>query len=518
MRTSISSESPARSFTPSMSSESSATRSSSARAKITQRRLSSSCSLRVTTSPENSPSRTRTTLRLSFRTTSLPLRIAPGSMSGCRLTRILRPLEKTSTVPSSLMPEERAVGRRRLGELLDLLAQGGQLLLGLLQGEGQLLVLRGGLGQLALRLEEPLLEGLDPARGSPAAGGGARGSRPRRRPARRAALRPGQRLRRELRSRMVTLALAPAHSAGIARARDRCTGSAGPDEYAGGDREARLTVRGTPHYGPRGPSGGCDKGERQVHEGLDRPGSLHGRRAVRGDRARRLHPPRRRPGLREGRRRRQERPRAARPGWRPSRPTSRTPSSRPPRSAPASASSSSATSGLTSAPPSSPATPRRRSPRHRGRMRIVPLPLESSGCAPRSRRRVAPPAVDRHAVLPHAEVEPSPTTGTPACRRRARPRVGVLARTMRGAGRRAGAAPARWPRCTPRRPRPRQPSSRRAVVRNPVCPTMRWSGRTERASTCHVRRMISCVSDRPKGAPASSSAWRSSAVWLIVGR
>jgi hypothetical protein len=49
--------------------------------------------------------------------------------------------------------EERAVGGRRLGELLDLLAQGRQLLLGLLQGEGQLLVLGGGLGQLALRLQ-----------------------------------------------------------------------------------------------------------------------------------------------------------------------------------------------------------------------------------------------------------------------------------------------------------------------------------------------------------------------------
>ena len=60
--------------------------------------------------------------------------------------------------------EERAVGRRGLGELLDLFAQGGQLLLRLLQGEGQLLVLRGGLGQLPLRLEQALLEGLDTPR------------------------------------------------------------------------------------------------------------------------------------------------------------------------------------------------------------------------------------------------------------------------------------------------------------------------------------------------------------------
>ena len=61
-------------------------------------------------------------------------------------------------------PEEGAVGGRGLGELLDLLAQRGQLLLGLLEGEGQLLVLRGGLGQLALGLEQALLEGLHPAR------------------------------------------------------------------------------------------------------------------------------------------------------------------------------------------------------------------------------------------------------------------------------------------------------------------------------------------------------------------
>ena len=37
------------------------------------------------------------------------------------------------------------------------------MLLGLLQGEGQLLVLRGGVGQLALALEEALFESLYPA-------------------------------------------------------------------------------------------------------------------------------------------------------------------------------------------------------------------------------------------------------------------------------------------------------------------------------------------------------------------
>ena len=47
--------------------------------------------------------------------------------------------------------------------------------------------------------------------------------------------------------------------------------------------------------------------------------------------------------------------------------------------------------------------------------------------------------------------------------------------------------------------------------------TMRWSGRTERASMCQVRRSISAVSARPNG-PRASSAARSCAVWLMVGR
>ena len=59
--------------------------------------------------------------------------------------------------------QEGPVGARRLGELVHLFAQRGDVLLGLLQRVGQLLVLRDGLGQLALGLEEPLLERLDPA-------------------------------------------------------------------------------------------------------------------------------------------------------------------------------------------------------------------------------------------------------------------------------------------------------------------------------------------------------------------
>ena len=51
------------------------------------------------------------------------------------------------------------------GQLLDLVAQHGELLAGLLEDGGELLVLRGDLGELALGLEQPLLHHPDPARG-----------------------------------------------------------------------------------------------------------------------------------------------------------------------------------------------------------------------------------------------------------------------------------------------------------------------------------------------------------------
>ncbi len=57
--------------------------------------------------------------------------------------------------------QERPVRAGRLGELVDLLPQRGDVLLRLLQGVGQLLVLRDRLGQLALGLEQSFLEGLD---------------------------------------------------------------------------------------------------------------------------------------------------------------------------------------------------------------------------------------------------------------------------------------------------------------------------------------------------------------------
>ena len=89
---------------PSRSSDSSATRSSSARPKTMARVPSSSTSFSTTTSPASSPGRARITLSDSFSTTSLPRRRASGSMSGLSVTRILRPPENTSTVPSSLVP------------------------------------------------------------------------------------------------------------------------------------------------------------------------------------------------------------------------------------------------------------------------------------------------------------------------------------------------------------------------------------------------------------------------------
>ena len=61
--------------------------------------------------------------------------------------------------------EVRAVRRRRHRELLDLFAERGDVLARLAEGGRQALVLRDGLGQLALRLEQPLLEGADPLRG-----------------------------------------------------------------------------------------------------------------------------------------------------------------------------------------------------------------------------------------------------------------------------------------------------------------------------------------------------------------
>ncbi len=57
-----------------------------------------------------------------------------------------------------VLADDHAVCRRRLGELVDLVAQRGDVLAGLAKGVAQLLVLRDRLGELALGLEEALLE------------------------------------------------------------------------------------------------------------------------------------------------------------------------------------------------------------------------------------------------------------------------------------------------------------------------------------------------------------------------
>ena len=99
-------ESPARSFSARSVSATSTTRSSSARPRMMARVPSSSISLRVTTSPDVSLPRASTTLSDSLRTTSWPRWRVVSVSSGCRATRILRPAEKTSTVPSSLVPRK----------------------------------------------------------------------------------------------------------------------------------------------------------------------------------------------------------------------------------------------------------------------------------------------------------------------------------------------------------------------------------------------------------------------------
>ena len=100
----------------------------------------------------------------SLRTTSLPRCRSSASMLGMERDPHLAPPGEDVDGAVVVGTEERSVGRRRLGQLLHLLAEVGDVLLGRLQGEGQLLVLRDGLGQLALGLEQLLLEGLDPAR------------------------------------------------------------------------------------------------------------------------------------------------------------------------------------------------------------------------------------------------------------------------------------------------------------------------------------------------------------------
>ena len=156
-RESSSTVSPLRSLTSRSSSSSSTTRSSSARPTISTR-VSSRRSLKVTTSPVRSALRASTTLSDSLSTTSAPR--SSGSSFELRVHRHAHLAAAGEHVDGAVVvvAEQRAVGRRRLGELVDLLAERGDVVARLPQGVGELLVLRHRLAQLALGLEQPLLE------------------------------------------------------------------------------------------------------------------------------------------------------------------------------------------------------------------------------------------------------------------------------------------------------------------------------------------------------------------------
>ena len=133
--------------------------------------------------------RASTTLSDSLSTTSAPRVSSSASRSGWTATRILRPPESTSTVPSSLLAEQGAVGGRRLGELVDLLAEGGDVLARLAEGVGQLLVLARPPGPAGPWSRAGAPRGCGPAWGRPGAAGGGRGPPPRGRAPARAARR-----------------------------------------------------------------------------------------------------------------------------------------------------------------------------------------------------------------------------------------------------------------------------------------------------------------------------------------
>ena len=143
----------------------STTRSSSARPTMSARFPSSRTSFRVTTSPFRSVSRARTTLNDSLRTTSWPFWSSAASIWGWSDDPHLPAGGEDVDAAVLVGGEVRAVARRRHRQLLDLLPEGGDVLPRLAEGGRQLLVLRQRLGELALRLEEPLLQGPDPLRG-----------------------------------------------------------------------------------------------------------------------------------------------------------------------------------------------------------------------------------------------------------------------------------------------------------------------------------------------------------------
>ena len=162
-RPSMSRWSPARSFSPISASASSHTRSSSARPTTSARVPSSSSSLSIDDlAGDLGAAGEHDVERLVEHDLLAALRCPRRSTSGCTATRILRPAREDVDGAVVVGAEERAVRRRRHRELLDLFAERGDVLARLAQGGREALVLGDGLGELALGLEEPLLERADP--------------------------------------------------------------------------------------------------------------------------------------------------------------------------------------------------------------------------------------------------------------------------------------------------------------------------------------------------------------------
>ena len=115
--------------------------------------------MKVTTSPVSSALRASTTLSDSLSTTSDAA--VERLVAELRVHRDAHLAAAGEHVDGAVVvvAEQRAVGRRRLGELVDLLAQRRDVVARLPQGVGELLVLRHRLAQLALGLEQPLLQG-----------------------------------------------------------------------------------------------------------------------------------------------------------------------------------------------------------------------------------------------------------------------------------------------------------------------------------------------------------------------
>ena len=144
---------------PRRASASSHTRSSSARPTTSARTPSSISSLTVTTSPvglratgqDHVEALVEHDLRAAVERVEVDVRVG-GHLH-------LAPAGEDVDRAVLVLADHDAVRRRRLGELVDLVAQRGDVLARLAEGVAQLLVLGHGLGQLALGLEQPLLQG-----------------------------------------------------------------------------------------------------------------------------------------------------------------------------------------------------------------------------------------------------------------------------------------------------------------------------------------------------------------------